>query len=161
MVSIIEAVEVMREDHPRIDVGGLYQQFRCRGGRWALITREDVRIALAGLECAARQEFPVPHPQRIVPRTPEGAWPQFQRAVTDLHTTGGLDAVEITRHLIDTGWSQVAEADVTAVLRRIRTANTGRHFMPGRSLPAPRRTVPEICPSCDVRITDLGTCRCS
>jgi hypothetical protein len=162
--AIIQAVEEMREDLPRIDVGGLYQQFRCRGGRWALVTREDVRMALAGIECAARREFLAPEGtesvRRPVVRTPYGCWPQFQQAVAELSDTG-TEVAGILRSLHDQGWQRVGHDDVTRALRRIKAANTPRHFLPGRSLPAPRQAAPGLCPSCAAPVTDLGLCRCS
>jgi hypothetical protein len=162
--AIVLAVEELREDHPRIDVGGLYLQFRCRGGRWSLVTREDVRAALADIECAARREFRSPEvseaPKRAAVRTPQGYWEQFQQAVADLHD-GGTDPETIVRTLTGSGWRRVHRDDVTAALRRLRTANTPWHFRPGRPLPAPRPAPPGLCPSCDFPVTDLGLCRCS
>jgi hypothetical protein len=164
LAAIIEAVEEMREDVPRISVGGLYLQFRCRGGRWALVTREDVRMALAGIECTARREFLPPEGtesvRRPVSRTPHGCWPQFQQAVAELGARGA-DVAGILRLLPGLGWEKVARDDVTRALRRIRTANTPWHFLPGRPLPAPRQAAPGLCPSCEVLITDRGLCRCS
>jgi hypothetical protein len=163
MPAIVAAVEEMRDDRPRIDVGGLYQQFRCRGGRWALVTREDVRVALAGIECAARREFAAPRPAGASPRrtvrTPHGAWPQFREAVTELRNSGA-DMPGIVRGLRAAGW-QVSHDDVAGALRRIKAANTPRHFLPGQSLPAPRQAGPGICPSCETPVTELGLCRCS
>jgi hypothetical protein len=153
----------MREELPRIGVGGLYQQFRCRGGRWALVTREDVRVALAGIECAARREFTAPIScerfRRPVARTPHGSWPQFREALAGLRD-GGADVTGIVRGLRAAGW-RVSDDDVTGALRRIKAANTPRHFLPGRSLPVPRRAGPGICSSCGTPVTDLGLCRCS
>jgi hypothetical protein len=164
LAAIIEAVEEMREDLPRISVGGLYLQFRCRGGRWALVTREDVRVALAGIECAARREFlPPDGPEsrrRPAARTPHGSWAQFQQAVAELGGRGAEPAAML-RLLRDLGWQRVGPDDVTRALRRIRTANTPWHFLPGRSLPAPRQAAPGLCPSCEAPVTDLGLCRCS
>jgi hypothetical protein len=161
--AIMEAVEEMREELPRIDVGGLYQQFRCRGGNWALVTREDVRAALAGIESAARREFVAPETEepsrRPVTRTPHSAWPQFRQAVGELYD-GGADICEMVRRLRASGW-RVSADDVAGALRRIKAANTPRHFLPGRSLPAPRQAGPGICPSCGRPVTDLGLCRCS
>jgi hypothetical protein len=163
MPAIIAAVEEMREDRPRIDVGGLYQQFRCRGGRWALVTREDVRVALAEIECAARREFAAPRPAGATPRrtarTPHGAWPQFREAVAELQNSGA-DLLAMVRELRAAGW-RVSEDDVAGALRRIKVANAPRHFLPGQSLPAPRQAGPGVCPSCEIPITDLGLCRCS
>ncbi|MFI7542552.1 hypothetical protein [Actinoplanes sp. NPDC049599] len=162
--AIIQAVEEMREDRPRICVGGLYLQFRCRGGRWALVTREDVRVALAGIECAARREFLAPggaeSPRRPAARTPHGSWPLFQQAVAELGGRGA-DPAGMLRLLHERGWQRVGHDDVARALRRIGTANTPRHFLPGQSLPAPRQAAPGLCPSCAVPITDLGLCRCS
>jgi len=164
LTAIIQAVEEMREDLPRIDVGGLYLQFRCRGGRWALVTREDVRVALAGIECAARREFLPPggteSARRPIPRTPYGFWPQFQQAVAEL-SDAGTEVAGILRSLREQGWQRVGHDDVTRALRRIKAANTPRHFLPGRSLPAPRQAAPGLCPSCEAPVTDLGLCRCS
>ncbi|GAA3953491.1 hypothetical protein [Actinoplanes auranticolor] len=161
--AIIAAVEEMREDRPRIDVGGLYQQFRCRGGRWALVTREDVRVALAGIECTARRKFAAPRAEGASPRrtarTPHGAWPQFREAVTELRDSGA-DLPGIVRWLRAADW-QVSQDDVAGALRRIKAANAPRHFLPGQSLPAPRPTGPGICPSCEAPVTELGLCRCS
>jgi len=162
--AIIGAVQEMRKTLPRIGVGGLYQQFRCRGGRWALVTREDVRVALAGIECAARREFLYPSAagqfRRPVPRTPHGCWPLFRQAVAELRDRGA-DVAGIVRTLREDGWRQVGPDDVAGALRRIKAANAPRHFLPGRPLPAPRQAGPGICPSCGMRITDLGLCRCS
>ena len=160
--SIITAVEEMREDRPRIDVGGLYLQFRCRGGRWALVTREDVRAALAGIECVARREFVAPDSgeqfRRPAARTPHASWPPFLKAVAGLRDRG-LEAPEMVSELRASGW-QATRDDVAAALRRTHT-NTPRPFPPGRPLPAPRPAGPEICGSCGVVVTDLGLCRCS
>ena len=162
--AIIAAVEEMREDRPRAGVGGLYMQFRCRGGRWALVTLEDVRVALAGIECAARREFLPPSGtesiRRPMPRTPHGFWPQFQRAVAELSDQGS-DVAGMARLLHGLGWRRVGHDDVARALRRIKAANAPRNFLPGRSLPAPRQAAPGLCPSCEVPITDLGLCRCS
>ena len=159
--EIIKAVEEMREDWPRIEVGGLYLQFRCRGGRWTLVTREDVRRALAGIECAARREFLAARgAKKPVARTPHGFWPQFQAAVGEL-SGAGAEVDRIIRVLRERGWQRVGRDDVTRALRRIKAANAPRHFLPGRSLPAPRQAAPGLCPSCEVPITDLGLCRCS
>lgn len=129
-----------------------------------MITPEDVRVALAGIECAARREFHCPEPgkefRRPVARTPHGSWPLFRQAVAELHERGA-DVAGIVRLLPERGWRQVGHDDVAGALRRIRAANTPRHFLPGRSLPAPRQAGPGICPSCGIRITDLGLCRCS
>jgi hypothetical protein len=164
LTAIIAAIEEMREDLPRIGVGGLYLQFRCRGGRWALVTREDVRVALAEIECAARREFLPPdgtaHSRRPGGRTPYGSWPQFERAVDEVRERGA-DVAGIVRQLRERGWQRVGPDEVAVALRRIKAANAPLHFLPGRSLPAPRRPVPGVCPSCEVLITELGLCRCS
>jgi hypothetical protein len=161
--AIIGAIEEMREELPRIGVGGIYQQFRCRGGRWAEISREDVRVALAGIECAARREFVAPIPgerfHRPAARTPHGSWPQFRQALTELRDSGA-DVAAIVRRLRTAGW-RVSHDDVTGALRRIKAANAPRHFLPGRSLPAPRQAGPGICPSCGAPVTERGLCRCS
>ncbi|GIE48898.1 hypothetical protein Ani05nite_24320 [Amorphoplanes nipponensis] len=154
----------MREELPRISVGGLCQQFRCRGGGWALVTREDVRMALADIECAERREFVAPpgseNARRPAARTPHGCWPQFQQAVAAL-SDGGCGAAVILRSLREAGWRQVGPDEVAGALRRIKAANAARHFGPGRPLPAPRQSAPGLCPSCEVPVTDLGRCRCS
>ncbi len=154
----------MREEMPGIRLGGLYQQFRCRGGRWALLTREDVRTALAGIECVARRKSLFTGAEeafrRPAPPTPHGSWPLFRQAVAELRDRGA-DVPGIVRVLRDRGWQRVDRDDVAGALRRIKAANAPRQFLPGRSLPAPRQTGPGICPSCGVLITDLGLCRCS
>jgi hypothetical protein len=163
LAAIVAAVEEMREDRPRIGVGGLCQQFRCRGGQWTLVTREDVRAALALIECAARREFTAPHSaersRRRAARTPHVSWPQFRQAVTEWRDRGA-DVPGIVARLRESGW-QVGHDDVTGALRRIKAANAPRHFLPGQSLPAPRQPGPGICLSCEAPITDLGLCRCS
>jgi hypothetical protein len=162
--AIIAAVEELREDLPRAGVGALYLQFRCRGGRWALVTLEDVRVALAGIERAARREFLPPagtdSSRRPVPRTPHGFWPEFQRAVAEL-SDRGIDVAGSVRLLHDTGWRQVGPDDVIRARRRLKAVNTPGHFLPGRSLPTPRQAAPGLCPACEVPVTDLGLCRCS
>jgi hypothetical protein len=164
LAAIIAAVEELREDLPRAGVGGLYLQFRCRGGRWALVTLEDVRVALARIECAARREFRPPDGagtgRRPVPRTPHGSWPQFQQAVAEL-SDRGTEVAGMLEVLHERGWQRVGSDDVTRALRRIKAANAPGHYRPGRSLPTPRQAAPGLCPACEVPVTDLGRCRCS
>jgi len=93
-------------------------------------------------------------------RTPHGYWPQFQQAVAEL-SAGGVDVAGMVRLLHAAGWRQVGPDEVTGALRRIKAANAARHFLPGRSLPAPRPAPPGRCPSCEVPVTEWGLCRCS
>lgn len=84
------------------------------------MSRDDIRVALAGIESAARRE--------LLSRNAVGAFRRPAPRPTE---------------------------------RRIAAANAPRHFPPGRSLPAPRQAAPGLCPSCGIRVTDLGLCRCS
>jgi hypothetical protein len=71
--EIVAAIEEFRAELPRTGVGGLYLQFRCRGGRWAQVTLEDVRVALAGIEAAARRQLW--RPSDTAPNGPETGGP--------------------------------------------------------------------------------------